>query len=104
MVRVREMVRGYVYHSQRRCGKPSCRCARGEPHEAWVIATKVNGKQTTRSLSSDRRKRVQRLAEDYRRFRQVQGAVRKLCRELTQLGRELEGMICEDPFKEEHRR
>jgi hypothetical protein len=104
MVRVREMVRGYVYHSQRRCGKPSCRCARGQQHEAWVIATKVDGKQTTRSLSSERRKRVQRLAEDYRRYRQAQGAVRKLCRELTQLGRELEGLICEDPFKEESRR
>ena len=104
IVRVREMVRGYVYHSRRRCGKPSCRCARGEPHEAWVIATKVDGKQTTRSLSSERRKRVQRLAEDYRQFRQAQGAVRKLFRELTQLGRELEGLICEDPFKEERGR
>lgn len=104
MVGVREMLRGYVYHSRRRCGKPSCRCARGEPHEAWVLATKVDGKQTTRSLSGERRQRVQRLAEDYRRFRQAQRAVRKLCREVTQLGRELEGLICEDPFKKESRR
>lgn len=104
MVRVREMVRGYVYHSRRRCGKPSCRCARGEVHEAWVIATKVDGKQTTRSLSPERRKRVQQLAEDYRRFRQAQGAVRSLGRELTELGRDLEGLICEDPFQEESRR
>ena len=104
MVRVREMVRGYVYHSRRRCGKPSCRCARGEAHEAWVLATKVHGKQTTRSLSGGRRKRVQRLAEDYRRYRQAQSAVRKLCGELTQLGRELQKLICEDPFKEERRR
>ena len=104
MVQVREMVRGYVYHSRRRCGKPSCRCARGEPHEAWVLATKVEGKRTTRSLGGGRRKRVQRLAEDYRRYRQAQSAVRKLCGELTQLGRELEGLICEDPFKEQRRR
>ena len=104
MVGVREMVRGYVYHSRRRCGKPSCRCVRGEPHEAWVLATKVDGKQTTRSLSGGRRKKVQRLAEDYRRYRQAQSTVRKLCAELTQLGRELEGLICEDPFKEERGR
>lgn len=103
MVGVREMVRGYVYHSQRRCGKPSCRCARGEPHEAWVIATKVDGKQTTRSLSPERRKRVQQLAVDYRRFRQAQGAVRKLSLELTQLGHELESLICAEPFKEKGR-
>jgi hypothetical protein len=104
MVGVREMLRGYVYHSRRRCGKPSCRCARGEPHEAWVLATKVDGKQTTRSLSSGRRKRVQRLAEDYRQFRQAQSAVRKLSGELTALSRELEQLICEDPLKEVRRR
>lgn len=104
MVGVREMLHGYVYHSRRRCGKPSCRCARGEPHEAWILAAKVNGKQTTRGLSGGRRKTVQRLAEDYRRYRQAQSAVRKLCGELTQLGRELEKLICEDPFKEQRRR
>lgn len=104
MVGVREMVHGYVYHSRRRCGKPSCRCARGEPHEAWVLAAKVNGRQTTRSLSGARRQSVQRLAENYRRYRQAQRAVRKLCGELTQLGRELERLIGEDPFKEECRR
>lgn len=104
MVGVREMLRGYVYHSLRRCGKPSCRCARGELHEAWVVATEVGGKKTTRSLNSGRRQRVQRLAEDYRRFRQAQGSVRKLCREVTELSRELERLICEDPFKEESRR
>jgi len=103
MVGAREMVRGYVYHSRRRCGKPSCRCARGEPHEAWVLATKVDGKQTTRSLGGGRRKRVQRLAEDYRRYRRAQSTVRKLCGELTQLGRELEKLICEDPCKEDRR-
>lgn len=98
------MVRGYVYHSRRRCGKPSCRCARGEPHEAWVLATKVGGKQTTRSLKGGRRKSVQRLAEDYRRYRQAQSMVRKLCGELTQLGRDLEKLICEDAFRKERRR
>ena len=104
MVRVRETLRGYVYHSRRRCGKPSCRCTRGELHEAWVVATKVGGKQTTRSLSGRQRQRVQRLSENYRRFRQAQGAIRRLCKELTELTRELESLICEDPFKEQAKR
>ena len=104
MVRMREMLRGYVYHSRRRCGKPSCRCARGELHEAWVVATKVGGKQTTRSLGGGLRRRVQRLSEDYRRFRQAQSTMRKLCKEAAELARELEGLICEDPFKEHGKR
>jgi hypothetical protein len=104
MVRVRCMVRGYLYHSQRRCGKATCRCARGELHEAWVLATKVNGKATTRSVGEARRKKVRKLTENYRQFRDAQSAIRKLGREAAQLCRELEGLLCEDLFKEAGRR
>ena len=104
MVRVREMVQGYVYHSRRRCGKVSCRCARGQLHEAWVVATKVGGKQTTRSLGSKVRGRVQRLADNYRGFREAERTLRKLCTEAVGLSRELERLVCEDPFKEDRRR
>ena len=104
MVGVRTMVRGYVYHSQRRCGKPSCRCTRGELHEAWVVATKVGGKQTTRSLGGELRRRLQRLTDNYRRFRQGRGTMRKLCKEAAELTRELESLICENPFKKEAKR
>jgi len=104
VVHVRETLRGYVYHSRRRCGKPSCRCARGELHEAWVVATKVGGKQTTRSLGGRQRDRVERLCENYRQFRQAESAMRRLCREATELTRELGSLICEDPFKEKAKR
>ena len=104
MVRVRGMVHGYVYQSRRRCGKPSCRCARGELHEACVVATRVDGKQTTRSLRGGLRSSVQRLSYNYRQFRQAQGRMRKLCKEAMELTREFEGLICEDPFKEEGQR
>jgi len=104
MVRVRQMVCGYVYHSRRRCGKAGCRCARGELHEAWVVATKVGGKQTTRSLAGGQRRSIQGLADNYRGFRQAERSLRKLCREATELGRELEGLVCEDIFKEDRRR
>jgi hypothetical protein len=104
MVRVRQMLRGYVYHSRRRCGKASCRCARGELHEAWVVATKVGGKHTTRSLAGGQRRSVQRLADNYRGFRQAERAMRKLCKEAVELSRELQGLLCEDPFKEDGRR
>jgi hypothetical protein len=100
MVSVRTMVRGYLYHSRRRCGKPTCHCARGELHEAWVLATKVNGKATTRSVATGLRRKVEKLAGNYRQFRDAQGAMRKLCKEAARLGRELEGLVCEDLFKE----
>lgn len=98
MVGVRELLPGYVYHSRRRCGKPSCRCACGQLHEAWVLATKVNGKPTTRSLDRKLRGRVQRLADSYRRYRQAQRAVRKLWAEATELSRELQRLMCQNPL------
>ena len=100
MVRVRTMVRGYLYHSRRRCGKPTCRCTRGELHEAWVLATKVDGKATTRSVATGLRKKVEKLADNYRQFRDAQGTMRKLSKEAARLVRELEGLLCEDLFKE----
>jgi hypothetical protein len=100
MVRVRTMVRGYLYHSRRRCGKPSCRCARGELHEAWILATKVDGKPTTRSVAGGLRKKIEKLADNYRQFREAQSTMRRLCKEAARLGRELEGLLCEDLFKE----
>ena len=100
MVSVRTMVRGYLYHSHRRCGKPTCRCARGELHEAWVLATKVGGKATTRSVATGLRKKVEKLADNYRQFRDAQGRMRKLTKEAARLGRELGKLLCEDLFKE----
>jgi hypothetical protein len=100
MVQVRSMVRGYLYHSRRRCGKATCRCTRGELHEAWVLATKVDGKPTTRSVAGGLRKKVAKLADNYRQFRDAQSAIRKLGKEAARLGRELEGLLCEDLFKE----
>jgi hypothetical protein len=47
---------------------------------------------------------VQRLADDYRQFRQAQRTMRALCKELTELTRELEGLLCEDPFQEQGKR
>jgi hypothetical protein len=73
-------------------------------HEAWVVATKVDGKQTTRSLGSKVRGRVQRLADNYRGFREAERTLHKLCKEAVGLSRELGGLVCEDPFKEDRRR
>jgi hypothetical protein len=103
MVRVRRMVRGYLYHSRRRCGKASCRCTEGQLHEAWVLATKVNGKATTRSVVPGLRAKVQKLVDEYRQYREAQRAVRQLCQEAVALSRELEGLLCEELFGEGRR-
>ena len=99
LLRQRELFRGYVYHSRRRCGKPTCRCARGKLHEAWVVATTVGGRRTTRSLSGRSAKRVTALAANYRGFRQAQRSLRRRYREAMTLIGELEELMCVDVFE-----
>lgn len=39
-----ELVRGSLIRLRRRCGKPTCRCAQGAPHETPALSYSVNGK------------------------------------------------------------
>ena len=39
-----EIQNGGVYLQRVRCGKPTCRCARGETHSAYYFFTRCNGK------------------------------------------------------------
>lgn len=89
----RELLRGYVYRSKRRCGKASCQCNQGKLHEAWVLAANVDGKRTTRSLSGERGKRAANLAANYRRFREAQRSFRRGNEEALSLMRELEELM-----------
>jgi hypothetical protein len=41
-----EVVRGTVFVRQLRCGKPTCRCARGEPHQATYLSVTLAGGRT----------------------------------------------------------
>ena len=41
-----EIVRGSVFTRQQRCGKPTCRCARGAPHRATYLGVSFAGGRT----------------------------------------------------------
>jgi len=98
VLRPRELLRGYVYRSQRRCGKPSCHCAMGEGHVALVLATRINGQATTRSLSGPQAQRVVGLARNYREFREGQRRFRRGVREALELIGELEASLAQEPM------
>jgi hypothetical protein len=104
LLQPRAMMHGYVYHSPRRCGRAGCHCARGELHDAWVVATSVKGKRTTRSLQGRRLKTIRKLAKNYRSFRRARSRLRGLWQEALELSRQLERLLCEDPFAEEQKR
>jgi len=43
------LLRGVLFTLRRRCGKPTCHCAQGEPHETPALAYPAGGK--TKSLT-----------------------------------------------------
>lgn len=48
-VRTTGMVRGTILQLRRRCGKPQCHCAKGEPHVTWALSYSEKGR--TRMLT-----------------------------------------------------
>ena len=101
LLKPRRFFKGSVYLSQRRCGKPSCRCARGELHTAWIASTAVNKKRTTRSIPAEKLKRVQRMAREYREFRQARIKLRKTIDDLLEAVRAMEEVLPVDVFGSE---
>jgi hypothetical protein len=45
------VLRGTLTTFRRRCGKPSCRCATGEPHETPALTFTEGGRTKTLTLS-----------------------------------------------------
>ena len=45
------LLRGKLFVLRRKCGKPTCRCATGEPHETPALAYPVAGRTNTITLA-----------------------------------------------------
>ncbi|MGH8999646.1 MAG: DUF6788 family protein [Acidimicrobiia bacterium] len=45
------MLRGSLFTFRRRCGKPTCRCATGEPHESPALSYVQDSKAKTLTLT-----------------------------------------------------
>jgi len=48
-----QMLRGTLTTFRRRCGKPTCRCAGGDPHESPALVYTVEGRTKTMTLSAE---------------------------------------------------
>ena len=71
------MTPGSFYLQKRRCGKPACRCARGELHEAWVISRSQDGTSRTFMVPAQQRSRLRQLTSEYRRYQRARALLAK---------------------------
>ena len=61
------VLRGTLTTFRRRCGKPSCRCASGEPHESPALTYTEGGRTKTLTLSPGEVAEVKAALARYRR-------------------------------------
>lgn len=63
------MLRGTLTTFRRRCGKPSCRCATGDPHESPALTVTEGGRTKTITLSASEVAEVAAALGRYERAR-----------------------------------
>jgi len=82
-----------LYEHKVRCGKPQCKCARGDyRHRMWCVSFLEGRASRTRVVPQSRLRVVRKLTDDYRRFRvarrELQRRFRELLEGIDRLGRE----------------
>lgn len=76
---------GSMYTLRRRCGKPTCHCARGELHASTVLSYRGQGRPQNITPPPEQVSAVQRLTDDYRQFRQARTQLLRLQRQVVDL-------------------
>lgn len=62
---------GSFYLLRRKCGKPSCRCARGQRHAVWVLTRSEKGKHKLYPVPPAQRAQVRQRAAAWRRYQRA---------------------------------
>ncbi len=76
------MTPGSLYLLRRKCGKPTCRCAQGHLHGAWVLTRSVEGQAKLFSVPPEQRAHLRQLTKTYRRYQRARAQWVKLSAQL----------------------
>ena len=96
-----EMIAGSFVVLTRKCGKPTCRCATGEGHEARCLSRSEGGKTRMVYVPARDEVDVSMKAERYREFRQARAELMRLSGQLAELADELQAALTEPYPREE---
>ena len=83
------MTPGSFYLMRRRCGKPNCRCARGQLHPVWVLTRSEAGRHKLYSVPASERSRLRQWAGAWRRSQRARARFVKQSAALLALGDQL---------------
>jgi hypothetical protein len=81
---------GSLYTLRRKCGKPNCRCTRGELHESTALSYRGEGRPRNISPPPEQIDTLRTITGSYRRVRQARAKLVRWQRQLLVLVDELE--------------
>ena len=89
-------IKGTVYELKRKCGKPGCKCARGELHARMVISASEGGKTRLQVIPHGFLVEVQGKVRRYQELRRARARLGSLYRKMLKVMDQLEGRCREE--------
>jgi hypothetical protein len=91
------IVKGTVYEQRRKCGKPNCACASGEPHRTMILSRSEGGRTRLISIPPGRLGELERLTGRYQCFRRARARLGRLYQQMIELLDQLEASRRQEP-------
>ena len=92
----RPVIKGTVYELKRRCGKPGCKCARGELHARMVVSASEGGKTRLQVIPHGFVVEVQAKVRRYQELRRVRARLGEIYRKMLKVIDQMEAMRREE--------
>jgi hypothetical protein len=92
----RPVIKGTVYELKRRCGKPGCKCVRGELHTRMVLSASEGGKTRLQVIPKGFLVEVQGKVRRYQELRRVRARLGEIYRKMLKVIDQMEAMRQEE--------
>jgi len=92
----RPLIKGTVYELKRRCGKPGCKCARGELHGCMVVSASEGGKTRLQVIPHESLFEIEEKVRRYQELRRVRARLGEMYRKMLKVIDQMEAMRREE--------
>jgi hypothetical protein len=90
------VIKGSVYELKTKCGKPGCKCAKGQLHHRMVVSASEKGKTKLRAIPHGFLVEVQAKVRRYQELRRVRVRFIEVHKKMLQVMDEMESMRREE--------
>ena len=90
------VIKGSVYELKTKCGKPGCKCAKGQLHHRMVVSASEKGKTKLRAIPHGFLVEVQTKVRRYQELRRVRVRLIEVHKKMLQVMDEMESMRREE--------